>query len=243
MTNEYEIYKVFKDDIFGDKIVHLNPYLSNIRNNENFLEDYFIREIKELKDKINCYEDKLNTLNCKIDKVVDSLAWFIPFRKKRDEFRNKFNDNFIWGGYQEYWTHDENCDNVIPKNWGEFPEGFNVIDFLREITKELDFKRVLDFGCGYGRLSKAFDSDKYIGVDLNLKALKVARKNNPQYRYEDIFINSKNYPDSDLVNAFGVFLHLNDEDLEEALIKLSKYNNIRNNGERMETRRFTSRIL
>ena len=62
---------------------------------------------------------------------------------------------------------------LFQKNWGEFPEGFNVIDFLREITKELDFKRVLDFGCGYGRLSKAFDSDKYIGVDLNLKALKV----------------------------------------------------------------------
>lgn len=37
----------------------------------------------------------------------------------------------LYGGYQEYWTHDENWDNVIPKNWGEFPEGFNVIDFLR----------------------------------------------------------------------------------------------------------------
>ena len=36
MPDEYKIYKVFKDDIFGDKIVHLNPYLSNIRNNENF---------------------------------------------------------------------------------------------------------------------------------------------------------------------------------------------------------------
>ena len=98
MTNEYEIYKVFKDDIFGDKIDHLNPYLSNIRNNENFLEDYFIKEINGLKDKINCYEDKLNALNCKIDKVVDSLAWWIPIRKWRDEFRNKFNDNFIRGG-------------------------------------------------------------------------------------------------------------------------------------------------
>jgi len=90
MTNEYEIYKVFKDDIFGDKIVHLNPYLYNIRNNENFLEDYFIREIKELKDKINCYEDKLNALNCKIDKVMDSLALWIPFKKLRIKFREKF---------------------------------------------------------------------------------------------------------------------------------------------------------
>ena len=67
--------KVFKDDIFSDKIVHLNPYLYNIRNKENFLEDYFIKEISELKDKINCYEERLNKLNCKIDKVVDSLAW------------------------------------------------------------------------------------------------------------------------------------------------------------------------
>lgn len=76
MPDEYKIYKVFKDDIFGDKIVHLNPYLSNIRNNENFLQDYFIREIKEL--------------NYKIDKVVDSLAWWIPIKKIRDKFRGKF---------------------------------------------------------------------------------------------------------------------------------------------------------
>ena len=81
MTTEYKIYKVFKDDIFGEKTVHLNPYLYNMRNNENFLEDYFIKEINELKNKISCYEDKincydkrLNDLNCKINKVVNSLA-------------------------------------------------------------------------------------------------------------------------------------------------------------------------
>ena len=90
MPDEYKIYKVFKDDIFGDKIVHLNPYLSNIRNNESFLEDYFIREIKELKDKINCYDKEIRNLNCKIDKVVDSLAWWIPIKKIRDKFRGKF---------------------------------------------------------------------------------------------------------------------------------------------------------
>ena len=90
MADEYEIYKAFKDDIFADKIVHLNPYLYNIRNNENFLEDYFIKEINELKDKINCYDKRLDDLNCKIDKVVNSLAWWIPFRKWRDGFREKF---------------------------------------------------------------------------------------------------------------------------------------------------------
>ena len=91
MANEYEIYKVFKDDIFSDKIVHLNPYLYNIRNNENFLDDYFIKEINGLKNKINCYEERLNKLNCKIDKVVDTLAWWIPIKKFRDKFRGKVN--------------------------------------------------------------------------------------------------------------------------------------------------------
>ena len=90
MANEYEIYKIFKDDIFADKIVHLNPYLYNIRNSENFLEDYFIKEINGLKNKINCYEERLNDLNCKIDKVVDSLAWWIPIKKIRDKFMRKF---------------------------------------------------------------------------------------------------------------------------------------------------------
>ena len=74
MPDEYKIYKVFKDDLFGEKIVHLNPYLSNIRNNKIFLEYYFINEIKELKDKINCYDKEIRNLNCKIDKVVDILA-------------------------------------------------------------------------------------------------------------------------------------------------------------------------
>lgn len=40
------------------------------------MEYYFINEIKELKDKINCYDKEIRNLNCKIDKVVDSLAWW-----------------------------------------------------------------------------------------------------------------------------------------------------------------------
>ncbi len=53
----------------------INIKYTNIINNENFLEYYFINEIKELKDKINCYDKEIRNLNCKIDKVVDSLAW------------------------------------------------------------------------------------------------------------------------------------------------------------------------
>ena len=43
-------------------------------------------------EKINIYK-----MDKKINNIVDALAWFIPFRKKRDEFRNRLLDNFIRG--------------------------------------------------------------------------------------------------------------------------------------------------
>lgn len=180
----------------------------------------------KLKDRVDELEkNKMSLIDNKINNIIDALAWWIPIRKKRDEFRNRLLGNFIRGGnYKSYWIND-NCNNIIPKNWGEFPEGFNVIDFLREITEELDFKSVLDFGCGYGRLSKAFDSDKYLGIDLNYKALKIARDDNAGYKYEETFIDTEYYPNSDLTNVYTVFLHLDDNTLEEVLLKLSKSTN------------------
>ncbi|WP_158639864.1 hypothetical protein [Brachyspira aalborgi] len=43
-----------------------------------------------MKDKINRYDKEIRNLNCKIDKVVDSLAWWIPIKKLRSKFREKF---------------------------------------------------------------------------------------------------------------------------------------------------------
>ena len=43
-----------------------------------------------MKDKINYHEKRLEDLNCKIDKVVDSLVWWIPFKRLRSKFRGKF---------------------------------------------------------------------------------------------------------------------------------------------------------
>lgn len=41
---------------------------------------------------------RLNNIEYKIDKLIDTLAWWIPIRKWRDNFRNKFFDKFIGGG-------------------------------------------------------------------------------------------------------------------------------------------------
>ncbi len=51
-------------------------------------------------DKFIIYENykRNNETGYKIKKLIDTLAWFIPIRKWRDNFRNKFNDNFIGRG-------------------------------------------------------------------------------------------------------------------------------------------------
>lgn len=62
-------------------------------------------------DRINSLEKTINSNNIvkniidrttiiynRQNKIIDALAWWIPIKKWRDEFRSRFNDNFIWGG-------------------------------------------------------------------------------------------------------------------------------------------------
>ncbi len=50
-----------------------------------------------INQRINNLELRLKT-TYSIDKLIDTLAWCIPIRKWRDNFRNKFFYNFIYGG-------------------------------------------------------------------------------------------------------------------------------------------------
>ena len=51
-----------------------------------------------LKNKQLFIERNNDRLDNKVNKLIDTLAWWIPIRKWRDNFRNKFFDNFIGGG-------------------------------------------------------------------------------------------------------------------------------------------------
>lgn len=61
-------------------------YVSNYRKeNSELIIEYMINSIEELKRQINN-----KSIDNKINKLVDTLAWWIPFKKKREEFRAKF---------------------------------------------------------------------------------------------------------------------------------------------------------
>jgi SAM-dependent methyltransferase len=113
----------------------------------------------------------------------------------------------------KFWS-DEGLKHVIPDVGQEFPEGFDVYGILKQLIDPS--AGVLEVGCGYGRLSKAFPPDKYIGVDVNAKAIEAARQRNPGYRYE-LIKPAQELPKAGVALIYTVGLHIPDEELARFL--------------------------
>lgn len=109
-----------------------------------------------------------------------------------------------------YWKQDR-LANVIPRNRnrGEFPEGWNVRSYLQELLLNAAPQKILELGCGYGRLCQAFPCEQYLGLDINPEAIQVAQLLNPEYRFETIPFESE-YPRSDVLLAYTLLLHIDD---------------------------------
>ena len=73
--------KVIKDDGYNNDLINL-----------------LINENTDLNNKINELNKNILQLSEINNKIINTLAWFIPIRKWRDNFRNKFFDKFIGGG-------------------------------------------------------------------------------------------------------------------------------------------------
>ncbi|MEI0748987.1 hypothetical protein [Brachyspira pulli] len=49
----------------------------------------FDNRISEFDNRINGIDNRINGIETKITKLIDVLAWWIPIKKWRDNFRNK----------------------------------------------------------------------------------------------------------------------------------------------------------
>lgn len=120
--------------------------------------------------------------------------------------------------YKKYWLND-NLRNIVAGTDTENPEGWNPVDVIRELLQSMHFETILDFGCGYGRLCKAVQPKKYIGIDLNPQAIQEAQRRYPEYFFKEIEVHSE-YDNVDIVLAYTVFLHLDDDILGSILQRL-----------------------
>ena len=123
--------------------------------------------------------------------------------------------------YKTFWTKD-NLKNIT--TFTSLIQGeWDIKAYMRKLRARLECQSILDFGCGYGRMFPCFEDcpTVYFGVDLNPTAINKARKTYPKYknRFCEVDINSR-YASADMILAFTVFLHLDDDTLKDILRRL-----------------------
>jgi SAM-dependent methyltransferase len=102
-----------------------------------------------------------------------------------------------------YDFNAEDWDRARRSSWGEF-------EFARQL---LDFKKILDAGCGNGRLNFWFAKNNfagdYLGVDSSKNLIALARKNFPDRKFEIQDLLELQKPDcADAVFCVAVLHHL-----------------------------------
>lgn len=105
------------------------------------------------------------------------------------------------------WSGSKGSNNVYPKRYGKWPDE----DSVRKL-QELCLGRVCDVGCGTGRCAEAFSPDRYVGIDINEDAIRVARREYPRYTFETVGWDDP-YPVVDTYLFYTVLLHIPDDEL------------------------------
>jgi SAM-dependent methyltransferase len=110
----------------------------------------------------------------------------------------------------DYWRSGRGLGNITPagKQWPE-GEGFPI--FLSNEFRDL---RVVEFGCGVGRLAGCFDPEMYVGVDICPDAIAIARRDNPKHVFKLL---DGGLPAGDVLLCHTVLLHVPDDELPATL--------------------------
>ena len=112
--------------------------------------------------------------------------------------------------YFDAWQGDDGIRNVMPNRGAriKFPEkpGFDPIEVLRDMIQ----LPVVEVGCAYGRLTPAFPADKYVGLDINKEAIRLARAECPDYEFHHI--DNYDYPPSKSKLIYTVAMHIPDSE-------------------------------
>ncbi len=104
-----------------------------------------------------------------------------------------------------YWDKRFKENNLI---WGKEPSDAAVRTSSLLKKEHLNYQKILDVGCGYGRDSAYFTSHhhKVTGIDISHKGIKIARNCYPDIDFINGSIFELPFPDKSFDMVFGNFL-------------------------------------
>jgi len=73
-----------------------------------------------------------------------------------------------------FYAHKKTIEEIIPKD-----------------------AKVLDAGCGYGRMAQLFNKDNYLGIDFSPDFIEIARKEQPEYKFDIQSLQDLPYKDNE----------------------------------------------
>ncbi len=102
-------------------------------------------------------------------------------------------------------------------------------DFIRDCVGNVKGKKVLDLGCGYGRMLESMNGyEKYVGIDYSNLYIEKAKKlfsdrDNIEFICTDLneYVN-KSDERFDIVMMVGVMHHLNNKEIDNAMKNIKK---------------------
>jgi SAM-dependent methyltransferase len=115
-----------------------------------------------------------------------------------------------------FWRTNVELAHLTPSGarWAEGP------GVARELIERMPRgTRVLDFGCGDGRLVPFFHPADYHGVDINPHAIAACRSAYPRYSFD--LYTAQLALAAQAALCYTVLLHVPDEELSEALARLT----------------------
>lgn len=114
--------------------------------------------------------------------------------------------------YLQYWEQN-GLDYIIPPETND-PEGFDIGEVLNRCITG----KVLEVGCGTGRIARYLSETRYFGIDINPAAVKKAKADNPNHKF-DLYNLEKPLPKSITVLFYTVCLHIPDDLIVQQLTR------------------------
>lgn len=107
----------------------------------------------------------------------------------------------------DFWREQNGIRHITPAGKAN-PEGAWLLPYLADVQAH---GRVVEIGCGPGRLACAFKPDAYLGVDLNERSIADARARNPQHAFDVV---KDELPQADAYLLHTVLMHVPDDELD-----------------------------